>query len=194
MNWPEAGPRLLEIGFPETDEAFAKYNALVKEFTAMLSKRIIVYDDFHLLHNPVILNFIEHMVNTLAQNSTIVMLSRTEPDINLIGMTMTDNAFTIRENALCFTEHEIAEYFSQLGLSVTRQNIRDIYDDTQGWAFAVNMIGRSLADGEKKYEWYALEAMKKNIFRLIERETARTISESLWRFFFFFSLTDYFTA
>ena len=194
LLWSESAARILEIGFPEADETFAKYSAMVKEAAALPKKQIMVYDDFHLLHNPVILRHIERTVNVVQPNSTIVILSRTEPNINLVGLMMANNVFTLRENVLCFTEDEIAEYFSQLGLSVTKYNIRDIYDDTQGWAFAVSMIGRSLVNEEKKYERYALEAMKKNIFRLIETEITQTVSEPLWRFLLRISLVNRLSA
>ncbi|MCL2774634.1 MAG: LuxR C-terminal-related transcriptional regulator [Oscillospiraceae bacterium] len=194
LSTPEISKRLLEIGFPETDEAFAKYGAIIREVGALPGNHIRVFDDFHLLHNPVVRRFAERAISKLASNMTVILISRTEPDVNLIGMMMIDRVFTIREDTLCFTEDEIAEYFSQLGLSVTRQDTRNIYEDTRGWAFAVSMIGRSLMK-EGKYERYALEAMKKNIFKLIETEISNIIAGgSLWRFLLRISLIDHLAA
>jgi len=115
------------------------------------------------------------------------------PDINFVGMMMRDHIFTISEETLCFTEEEITEYFSRPNLNVTRGDIRNIHDDTQGWAFALNLIGRSLAK-EQKYERYALEAMKKNISRLIESEISGAISDRLWRFLLRISLIEHLAA
>jgi len=193
LSWPEAGARLAEIGFPETDKAISKYIAVMRKVAALPGKHIRVFDDFHLIHNPTVLRFFERVVNMIPSNVTLLLLSRTAPDFNLIGMMMRERVFTIQENTLCFTEEEITEYFSQLELPVTRGDIRNIYDDTQGWAFAVNLIGRSLAK-EQKYERYALEAMKKNVFRLIEAETSQAISEPLWHFLLRISLIDHLAA
>jgi len=193
LSWPEAGARLMEIGFPETDKAFTKYTTIMHKVAAQPGKHIRVFDDFHLLHNPAVLCFFERAVNMLPPNVTLLLISRTAPDFNLIGMMMRERVFTIQENTLCFTDDEIAEYFNQLELPVTREDIRNIHDDTQGWAFAVNLIGRSLAK-EQKYERYTIEPIKKNIFRLIETETSQMVSESLWRFLLRISLIDHLAA
>jgi len=191
--WPQAGARLLEIGFPETDDAFTKYSSAMKEVVALPGKHIRVFDDFHLLYDPAVLRFFEWGVSMCPPNVTLILISRAMPDINLIGLMMRGSVFMIHEDTLCFTEDEISEYFSRLQFPGARVDIRDIYDDTQGWAFAINLIGRSLAK-EQKYERYALEAMKKNIFRLIEAEIAQTVSPPLWRFLLRMSLVDHLAA
>ena len=190
---PKIGTRLIGIGFPDKDEAFAKYAEIRREVAAQPGKYIMVLDDFHLLHNPSVIRFFERMVKTSPPNMTIIIISRTMPEINLIGMIMRGQMVTIEEDTLCFTENEIAEYFNQLKLPVARRDIRDIYDDTQGWAFALNLIGRSLAQ-EKKYDRYALKAMKNNIFQFIDAEISQTVSESLFSFLLRISLIDHLAA
>jgi len=194
LSWPEAGARLSKIGFPQTDETFAKFESMMREADSIKGKKhIMVYDDFHLLQNPAVLRFFEKAARILPPNATVILISRIMPEINLVGMMMRERIFTLNEDALCFTEDEIAEYFNDLSLPVTRQDIRDIYDDTRGWAFAVNLIGRSLRK-DMKYERYALEAMKANIFKLIETEIFQTVSEPLRRFLLRVSLIDHLAA
>ncbi|MDR0468670.1 MAG: hypothetical protein LBH09_01700, partial [Peptococcaceae bacterium] len=193
VSFPEAGAQLHKIGFPETAEAFAQFEGMVREATTIHMHTTMVYDDFHLLHNKVILDFIERAAGVLTSNSSLILISRTAPEFNIIGMMMNESVFIIREDALCFTEEEIADYFSQIAIPATRQNTKDIYDDTHGWAFAVNLIGRSIAK-EKKYERYALTAMKNNIFRLIEIEVSQMVSKELWHFLLRVSLIDYLAA
>ena len=190
LNWPEIAARLKEVGFPETEEAFKKYGAIRGETFMPDEKYILVYDDFHLLHNPAILRFFERSASSLHGNGTVVIISRTMPDVNMIGMMLHERVFSFCEDTLCFTEDEIADYFKQLALPVTRQDIRDIHDDTQGWAFAINLIGRSLANNTK-YERYALEAMKANIFKFVETEISKKLSGRLWRFLLCVSLIDH---
>ena len=189
----KSGARLKEIGFPETDDEYSRYYATMREITSLPGKHIRVFDDFHLLHNPAVIHFFEQVVSSCPPNVTVILISRTMPEINITGMMMRERVFTIHENMLCFTEDEIAQYFSMLNLKITRGNIRNIYDDTQGWAFAINLIARSLAK-EQKYERNALEAMKKNIFRLIEAEISGTVSKALWRFLLCISLIDHLSA
>jgi len=193
LSWPEYGRRICGIGFPETDEAFSKYIAVMREITVQPGKHIRVFDDFHLIHNPAVLRFFERAVDMIPSNVTLLLISRTVPEINMVGLIMRDRVFTINEDMLCFTEEEIAEYFGQLKLPATRGTIRNIFHDTQGWAFAVNLIGRSLTK-EQKYERSALEAMKKNIFRLIDAEISGTVSGTLLRFLMRISLIDHLAA
>jgi len=193
LSWPETGKRLFEMGFPETKEAFAEFEALRREALKAPGKYILVYDDVHLLHSPAVFRFIERTLDTLPQNVTVMLLSRTIPDINMTGMMLRERVFTIYEDTLRFTEDEIAEYFRQLGFSATRQDIRDIYGDTQGWAFAVNLVGRSLCK-DSKYERHVLGAMKANIFKLIESEIFLAASEPLRRFLLCISLIDHLAA
>ena len=188
-TWPETGEHFREIGFPQSDESFAKYCDLRGETLAPVKKYILVYDDFHLLHNPDVLRFIERAANTLPSNGTVVIISRTMPDVNIIGKIMNESVFIIREDTLCFTEDEIAEYFNQLAVNCTRQDIRDVHEDTQGWAFAVNLIGRSLLK-DTKYKRHTLEVMKENIYNFIETEVAANIEEPLCNFLLRISLID----
>ncbi|MCL2124777.1 MAG: LuxR C-terminal-related transcriptional regulator [Oscillospiraceae bacterium] len=191
--WPESAARLREIGIPDTDDGFAKYAAVRSDTLAGQGKCYFVYDDFHLLHNPVLLHIFEKIISSIPQNGTVIVISRTIPELNLTSYMMRERIYTIREDELGFTEDEIAEYFNQLELSVSRQDIRDVYDDTHGWAFAINLIGRSLGK-DLKYERSALEAMKDNIFKLIELETLDNISDGLWRFLLRISLIDHLAA
>ncbi|MCL2244558.1 MAG: LuxR C-terminal-related transcriptional regulator [Treponema sp.] len=190
----EYSARLKEIGFPKTDEAFSKFIDSMKKHIAPHQGKIIgIFDDFHLLQNHEILGFFERMVNSSPSNMRIMLITRNMPDINLVGMNMRGKVFTIQEDMLRFTEDEIAKYFCQLNLPVTNVDIRNIYDDTRGWAFAINLIGRSLAKNQK-YERYALEAMKKNIFRFIEAEIFQTIPQPLERFLMRIALLDRLSA
>ncbi|MCL2201081.1 MAG: LuxR C-terminal-related transcriptional regulator [Oscillospiraceae bacterium] len=193
ISWPGIGARLSEIGFPDTEEAFMKYCAIMHEIAVQPGKHVRVFDDFHLLTNPAVLRFFERAVSLVPSNVTLLVITRMMPQINMIGMIMQERIFTISEEELRFSEGEIAEYYGQMNLSVTRQGLRNIYEDTQGWAFAVNLIGRSLTK-ETKYERCALEAMKANIYRLIEAELAGTISEKLRDFLLQISLIDHLAA
>ena len=193
LTWPETGGRLAKIGFPESDAAFTKYIAEYSKMFSSKDRLIMVFDDFHLLHDPTVLNFFERMVSSLPPHGTVISISRTMPEINIVGMMMEERICTVREDMLCFTENEIAEYFKQLALHITRQDIRDIFADTHGWAFAINLIGLSLSK-DMKYERHALVAMKENIFKLIELEISHIKNKPLWHFLLRISLIGHLAA
>ena len=193
LSWPESGKRLLEIGFPQTDDLFEKYKNMVQEASVLSGKYVIVYDDFHLLHNPDVLRLFEKTVNIMPQNTIVIVISRTVPEFNLIKMMMSESIVTISEDNLHFTEDEITEYFNQLGIKTTRQNIQDIFESTRGWPFSINLIARALIK-EVKYDRHILEAMKINIFKFIKSEIFLTIPEPVRLFLARISLIDHLAA
>lgn len=193
LSWPEIKPRLIDLGFPGTDESFTRYTVIMQEIGKSPGKRIRVFDDFHLLHDKAVLSFFERAVNVIPANVTMLLITRTMPEINTVGMILRERIYTINEDDLCFTEDEIAAYFRQLSLNITKLNTHIIYEDTQGWAFAVNLIGRALCK-DQRYERCALEAMKTNIFRLIEAEISKNVSAKLWSFLLRLSLIDHLAA
>jgi len=190
---PETGERLLQIGFPDTEEAFAKYAWELRDVGNHPGKYIVVFDDFHLVNNNAVLSYLDRALRIISHNTKAIIITRTMPEMNLISMMMSDRIFTINEDALRFTEDEIAEYFNHLGLNISKEDTQNVYNDTNGWAFAVNLIGHSLSKAGK-YERYVLDAMKTNIFNLIEAEVHQTVSERLWRFLLRISLIQYLAA
>ena len=198
FSQPKAGSRIKEIGFPKTDEAYSKYYAIMRGLAALPGKHIRVFDDFHLLNNHAVLRFFERVVNECPPNVAIILISRTMPEFYLSNRSLVEHTILISEDTLCFTEDEIAGFFNQINLPVMTGDVRNIFNDTQGWAFAINMIGRSLtkkqANSVYKYERSALDATKKNIFRLIEAEIAETASKPLLRFLLRISLIDHLAA
>ena len=189
LTWPESGAQLKAIGFPDSEEAFKRFAKVRADTLASPEKHFFVYDDFHLLSNPVVLRNFERIMNGTPPNATVILLSRSMPEINITNMMLRERIFTISEDDLRFTEDEVSKYLSNLGLSITRKELRDIYNDTQGWAFATYLVGRSLSKGAK-YEQSALVAMKENIFKLIEAEMSEIADTPLWHFLLRISLID----
>jgi LuxR family maltose regulon positive regulatory protein len=94
------------------------------------------------------------------------------------------------DNDLCFTENELAQYFRRLNISPQTEGMREIMRDTEGWAFAINLVARSYQKAPG-YTGYVRSAMKTNIFRLMETEIWDEISEGLQNFLIRLSLIDH---
>jgi LuxR family maltose regulon positive regulatory protein len=68
--------------------------------------------------------------------------------------------------------------------------MREIMRDTEGWAFAINLIARSFQKAPG-YGGYLRTAMKTNVFRLMETEIWESISERVQYFLVRLSLIDH---
>jgi LuxR family maltose regulon positive regulatory protein len=91
---------------------------------------------------------------------------------------------------LRFTENELVQYFRRLGISFQQESLREIMQDTEGWACAINLIARSYQKAPG-YGGYVRNAMKQNVFRLLETEIWDGISERLQKFLVRLSLIDH---
>ena len=179
-----------EIGFPDNPNKHNQYQAKVKEFLPMLDKRILVMDDFHILEDPAVISFAELILQNLSSGTTMVIISRSTPNINIAGLISKGHVFNINENDLRFTENELAQYFRRLEIFPQTESLREIMRDTGGWAFALNLIARSYQKAPG-YEGYLRSAMKTNIFRLMEVEIWNGISERVQGFLVRLSLIDH---
>jgi LuxR family maltose regulon positive regulatory protein len=181
---------MLGIGFPETDEQFAKLLAIPEDELSPSEKHVLVFDDFHLIEDKSVLRFFKRLTQTPFPNITMILISRMEPDIGTVSLLSKGLVVNISESDLRFTEEETAQYFQLLNLAQSPQGIANIHSDTVGWAFAINLIGLSLKKAPS-HERHARGAMKLNVFKMIEDETFLAISERLRRFLVRLSLIDH---
>jgi LuxR family maltose regulon positive regulatory protein len=182
--------RLMEIGFPNTEELFAKYLSLSENEIHLTKKSIIIFDDFHLLKNPAVLKFIERTIHAAFPYITTFIISRTEPSINIVKLISKDKVTNLTEDELRFTEDECAQYFKLLNVPLSSESIANIHDDTAGWAFALSLLSLPLKKAPSQ-ERVARAAMKLNIFKMMEDEVFLVISEKLQRFLVRLSLINH---
>ncbi|MDR0497694.1 MAG: LuxR C-terminal-related transcriptional regulator [Treponema sp.] len=188
LNKPFANA-ISKLGFPDTQDKLNHFSAIVREM-AEVKRRIIVFDDFHFIESPSMIHFAENIIHIVPPGSSLILISRSTPQINTAGMVSRGQIFNISEGDLRFTESELAQYFRQMNISTQTENLREIMQDTEGWAFAINIIARSYQKAPG-YGGYMRNAMKTNIFRLLEREAWDGISEPLQRFLVRLSLIDH---
>jgi len=183
---------LSEIGFPDTD---GKLNQCLRLHEREMSNRqyMVVLDDLHNLKNIAVIRFIERVMYYMPTNRTMIMICRELPQINLVRLQDKHLVFSIYEENLNFTESELSQYLSLQGLSVNSRSLHEILQDTNGWAFAVNLIARSLRKSPG-YSGYVRSAMRNNIFQLMEAEVFNVVSKRLRRFFVRLSLVDHLSA
>jgi LuxR family maltose regulon positive regulatory protein len=182
--------RLLAVGFPETDERFAKYRSILEDEININEKYIRVFDDFHLIKNRSVLRIIEKIISIPLPKVTTILISRSEPDINTVTLLSKGLVTNISEEDLKFTEDETAKYFEFIGVSLSSQSVASVHSDTGGWPFAESLVGLSLKKAPT-HENVASAAMKLNIFKMIESEVYSVISEPLKRFLAKLSLVEF---
>ncbi|MDR1944420.1 MAG: hypothetical protein LBQ19_06315, partial [Synergistaceae bacterium] len=188
--------RLDGVGFPETDDQFEKYLSISKDEQLLLAgKYVIVFDDFHLLKERPVLRFLERAIQTRSPfpNLTSFLISRTAPDVNIVGMISKGLVFSVGEEDLRLTENETSQYFQLFNIPLSSQSVSNICEDTAGWILAVHLVSLSLKKSPS-HDQSARIAMKLNIFKMIESEVFLVVSDRLRRFLIKLSLVDHLSA
>jgi LuxR family maltose regulon positive regulatory protein len=182
--------KLSEAGFPETESQFDRYLAIPEEEIVPGKKYVFVFDDFHLIEDRSVLRFVERSVNIPFPNITTILISRSEPAINTIGLLSKGLCAHVDEEDLRFSEEEIRSYFQMRDINPSPQTVSDVYNRTEGWAFAVSLAGLSLKKKPTR-DGHATSAMKLNIFESIGSEIFSGISGDLQSFLVKLSLVDH---
>jgi LuxR family maltose regulon positive regulatory protein len=186
---PELANICKEIGFPDTPEKVERFLELRR--SALRGKPyIVVCDDMHLLTEPEVLNFMGKMISGLTSNLTMFMIYRNFPEIDIKVLQTRGLVSEVNESDLNFTKNELSDYTKLQGLALDSQIVHDIFRDTGGWAFAVNLVARSLKR-VPRYTGFVKSTLKPNIFGFMESENWNDLSERLRLFLLKLSLVDH---
>ncbi|MDR0474584.1 MAG: LuxR C-terminal-related transcriptional regulator [Treponema sp.] len=181
---------MARLGFPDTKEKLKHYRAMLHDL-AELKKRIIVMDDFHNIEEPFVLGFIEECIfNNIPPDTSVFLLSRNTYNIKIQDNVYEKKVFNIGEDDLRFTESELAQYFRSRGISPPYESLREIIQDTEGWAFAINFIAK-VYQNAPGYSGYVRNALRTNVFNIIETGFWNDASERLQNFLLRLSLIEH---
>ncbi|MDR2102274.1 MAG: helix-turn-helix transcriptional regulator, partial [Treponema sp.] len=191
----ELAGQLAGLGFPATEEQFSRYRAIYRSHISPKEQHIVVFDDLHLIRNKAVLRFIERSIDayvsvSYANISSIILISRTAPGINTGKFLSRDLLARIGEEDLRFSREETGAYFQQQQITLPAASLSRLYRDTEGWAFAVYLVGLSLKKGSAAID-YGRSSLRLNIFKLIEGEVFSPLSGDLQKYLIRLSLIDH---
>ncbi|MCL2749976.1 MAG: LuxR C-terminal-related transcriptional regulator [Coriobacteriia bacterium] len=178
-----------ELGFPDTPDKLNRYSVALETYPEE-EKDILVIDDLHLIEDPSVLQFLSYLTSNIPPQRTVIIISRSTPDISLAKQYAQGQVSNFSEDELRFTENEIAQFFNQMDISLPPGSLQDIYRDTEGWAFAINIIARSYQK-TSLYGGYAKDAMRATVFQYMEAEIWSGLSKNLKGFLVKLSLIDH---
>jgi len=166
---PDLAAKLREFGFPETPARFRQFSDILKKTEHRSHKTFLVLDDFHLIHSKQALTFAERCAHLQVQGACVIIISRSEPQINAVSLFSRGRASIVNEDDLRFTENEIIDFFTYKGIPPAPENIQGYIEATEGWALAIKLLSIVLARSPGS-AGHAVNTMKQNIFRLFETE------------------------
>lgn len=180
---------LISLGYPDSMASFDQFLRLIAKELLFKKRFVIVLDDFHLIRNKPILNFFEKIIFAHIQNISIVLIARTKPDLSLAGMLSKGLLARITEEDLRFSKDEMVAYYKKQDLNLNDNMISNIYSQTEGWIFAIYLMGLSIKKGTVNKQ-NALSLAKIDIFELIDKEIFSISSKELQDLLIHISLLD----
>jgi len=178
MDNPKLATKLRELGFPETIARFKQFAEIIRSTEHRSHKTFLVLDDFHLIHSKQMLIFTERCAHLQIPGACVIIISRKQPDINIVSLFSKGKVSIVTEDELRFTVAEATAFFRQLAISLSTRDIVRLLDVTKGWALAINICSLVLKRIPNNLQ-YALNAMRQNIFKLMEIEAWNDFSEDV---------------
>jgi LuxR family maltose regulon positive regulatory protein len=185
----DTAKRLIELGFPTTEHQLDRYLRMPRDSFISGEKYFFVYDDLHLITDKTVLRFLE-LSTTVSHKGSSILISRAEPSLNLMKMASKGLLARVTEDDLRFSREEMISYFHLLNIRISPDTAASIYRDTEGWAFAIHLVGLTLRN-QPSNAAYVPQALRANIFKLIESEVMAPLKQELQRFLIKLSLIDH---
>jgi LuxR family maltose regulon positive regulatory protein len=164
-------------GFPESEVEYARFADAFADAMAEESRLAVVFDDFHHIHDERVLKFLERDAASSVRNISRIFCSREMPPFFTPAHALRHNAVFISEDDLRFTREEIYDFLALQGFYVNPDMIENIYENTEGWAFAVSLAAFALKQ-DPKDEKNVLGVMRANASRILENDVFGTLSEN----------------
>ena len=175
---PELAEKLRELGFPETLARFKQFASIIESLEHRSLRPFLIFDDFHLIGADKVLKFIERNAYMHFPGACMIIISKKEPGINAVPLFAKGKACVVTEEALRFTAPEIAAFLRHRNIAFSSKNLPQFMEATKGWALAIQLLSQVLKRAPSNLG-LALDAMKQNVFKLIEKEAFDDFPEDL---------------
>jgi LuxR family maltose regulon positive regulatory protein len=172
---PEAAKVFADMGFPESGRQFDRYLSMLKDEIISRERYVLVFDDFHLITNPVILLHLDRALASPVSRNTIVFISRTEPALHTVNFLAKGILSEVTVEDLRFTREETDGYFRLNRVFLEEEELSRIFEKTEGWPLALGLILHEIKAGEAGGRSWdrvmrPIRNMEEHIFSSMEEE------------------------
>lgn len=159
----------------------------------LLEPVFLILDDFHMIHNSHVYQFVE-MVMTHLHQVRLCIITREDPDLPLHKYRLKGSLIEVRLSDLKFSFDETKELSYLQASSLTDDELALLKNKTEGWIAALQLAFISLKDQDDKSKF--LREFNRYNYYLVDyllEEILGKLSEDMQSFLLKLSLLDYFT-
>lgn len=117
---------------------------IIDRFSAIDSDIFLVLDDFHTITEPRILESISYLVNYLPPQMHLILISRSEPNLELARLKLNGELTRLTMLDLRFQPQEIVQFFKKRGFNLDDPALESIDNYSEGWAAALVAVAMSM--------------------------------------------------
>lgn len=151
----------------------------------------LVLDDIHLISDPLILKGLSYFIEYLPANLHLILISRTEPDLELAKYRIKWQMQTIDEDDLRFHKDDIFRFYQTRGFHLKADEVERLEKYTEGWAASLVAIAMALEkDHKRRITSNALPLLSGNIDRYLRDDVISSWSAEKWNFAMKTSILD----
>ncbi|HBV99410.1 MAG: hypothetical protein JL50_13250 [Peptococcaceae bacterium BICA1-7] len=121
-------------------------NILIDRLSEAPSDFLLVLDDLHLISEPSVLEGLSYLIDYLPAKMHLVIISRTEPEIELARHRIKWQVQRLKEKDLRFGEEEIFRFYQARGCILENHDLKRVETYTEGWAAALVAVALSIED------------------------------------------------
>ena len=114
---------------------------ILKEMEALEEDILLVLDNFHLLEDQLIYDFVTLLIKFMPARLNLIILSRKELPFSISREQTKDEMIILDQNQLKFSYLEMVNLLNrEISLDLSEENLKNIYQITEGWPYAVELI------------------------------------------------------
>lgn len=112
------------------------------------TRAVVILDDFQFIDHPQILSSFNRFLDYLPHWLQFIITTRTSPALMLANRCSKSKAHIIQSNELIINSQQIADFLDlKLNISLSNEELEKLFDKTEGWAAAIQLIGLVLKSG-----------------------------------------------
>lgn len=168
---------------PEFLDANIQINLLTDAICAAKLDFALILDDVHLISDTSTLKGLSHFIDYLPANLHLLLISRTEPALELPKYRIKWQMQTIDEEDLRFQKDDIFRFYLARGLQLETDEVERLEQYTEGWAASLVAIAMTLEkDNKRRITPDSLPALSGSIDRYLRDDVISSWTEEKWNF------------
>ncbi|WP_076999002.1 LuxR C-terminal-related transcriptional regulator [Variovorax sp. KK3] len=142
---------------------------------------VIALDDLHAVADPLVVEFLDRLIEQLPHNWTLVLSTRHEPKLSLGRWLARRELAIFDESALGFSEDEVRDLWRSTTGQDDHEQAQQLFERTRGWPAGLCLsldTSRRSADGAPKGTWQS----RRNLFDYLASEVLANLPQDMQQF------------